>query len=314
MRQGERVAPDKAGTIRIRTGRLYICLLVGLSGQADGQLLGGYLGGGWLRGPMAVLADSPLYVADTLAKVPLLLVPQADVTILRDAHITAFSPTRPVVTCQVSKYSMDATPAVRVELERPVVVNGAEAMVGFPAEVSVALGGLRVSVPVGALIAPVHQLAGTHVLRVLYAVPTSPLFLQYPFVSPFSYLFRPFPDMMDDKKVTGVAMPEKKPTMTGIGAQEEGRPVISVLEFPTELARPQSLFYQPPLDEGEDELGNRGPPEAVVPAGIVQSTQPHSYLTPFLNSKESPFLQSLRDQANADKNKDDPESTGVEAL
>lgn len=70
--------------------------------------------------------------------------------------------------------------------------------------------------------------------------------------------------------------------------------IVTVLQFPEEIATPESLYYQPPV---EDELGNRNPPEAVVPAGIVQSSQPRPHLQLFINSKESPLLQSLRDEA-----------------
>jgi hypothetical protein len=88
------------------------------------------------------------------------------------------------------------------------------------------------------------------------------------------------------------------------------RPIVPVLSFPTELASPQSLFYQPTIEDG---LGNRGPPEAVIPAGIVQSGQPSLDLVPFSNSKESAWLQSIRDES--EKNKEENGGTmGVEVL
>lgn len=42
---------------------------------------------------------------------------------------------------------------------------------------------------------------------------------------------------------------------------------------------------------------NRNPPEGILPAGIVQSTQPFSSLEVFTNSKESALLTSLREEA-----------------
>ncbi|CAB0010148.1 unnamed protein product [Nesidiocoris tenuis] len=80
------------------------------------------------------------------------------------------------------------------------------------------------------------------------------------------------------------------------------RPLVTVLNFPSEIASPETLFYQPPIDES-GELGNRNPPEAVIPAGIVQSTQPRPTLQVFLNSKEHPLLQSLRDEAENNRDK-----------
>ncbi|CAB0010151.1 unnamed protein product [Nesidiocoris tenuis] len=93
------------------------------------------------------------------------------------------------------------------------------------------------------------------------------------------------------------------------------RPLVTVLNFPSEIASPETLFYQPPIDES-GELGNRNPPEAVIPAGIVQSTQPRPTLQVFLNSKEHPLLQSLRDEAenNRDKVTANSITVGVEAL
>lgn len=89
---------------------------------------------------------------------------------------------------------------------------------------------------------------------------------------------------------------------------------MTVLDFPSELASPASLYYQPTI---EDELGNRGPPEAIIPAGIVQSSQPQPTLQLFLNAKESALLQALRDEAeavNEDKNSASFNSIKVEAL
>lgn len=89
-------------------------------------------------------------------------------------------------------------------------------------------------------------------------------------------------------------------------------PMITVLDFPTAVATPDVLYYQPPLDDSE--LGNRGPPEPVAPAGIVQSTQPVASLETFLNSKESPVLNALREQAEKNKEKEEEGNEGVEAL
>ncbi|KAK3914963.1 Zinc metalloprotease [Frankliniella fusca] len=79
------------------------------------------------------------------------------------------------------------------------------------------------------------------------------------------------------------------------GAHKPGANLVTILDFPSAVATPESLFYQP--EDPESELGNRQPPQAVSPAGIVQSTQPQPNLSVFVNSKESAVLQGLRDEA-----------------
>lgn len=88
---------------------------------------------------------------------------------------------------------------------------------------------------------------------------------------------------------------------------------VTVLKFPSSIASPDVLYYQPPLD-AESELGNRGPPEAIIPAGIVQSAAPLPSLEVFLNSKESPLLHTLREESEKNKNKVVTTNKGVEAL
>ncbi|KAK9503175.1 hypothetical protein O3M35_011800 [Rhynocoris fuscipes] len=281
-----------------------------------------------------------------MVQVPLVLVPNNDVALYSNVHISAVSPTEPIVTCRLNQYTLDATPAVKVVLRRPVVVESQESLIPFPSSVSVAHDGLRMSIPVGALIAPVpHFLPGPQLIRVIYAIPTTPLNLRYPYYSPVPYPFRPtYEDYLfelkrpsstaviptpstpisrpdDTSKPNGIpSLPSKPLTgstdLTGLlgNKKPSNRPLITVLDFPSEVASPVSLYYQPTI---EDELGNRGPPEAIIPAGIVQSTQPKPTLQLFLNAKESSLLQSLRDEAetlNKDKNNSNINSIKVEAL
>ena len=98
--------------------------------------------------------------------------------------------------------------------------------------------------------------------------------------------------------VSVTAQPEKPQLVPGgvsVTAQPEKLQLITVLEFPSTVQTPPVLIYQPPSDS---ELENRNPPLGVVPAGIVQSVAPTPNLSVFINSKESPVLQELRDQAN----------------
>nr|ATU83033.1 secreted hypothetical protein [Pristhesancus plagipennis] len=298
--------------------------------------------------PLAVVGDRPLSIARTMVQVPLVLVPNNDIALYSNVHISAVSPTKPIVTCRLNQYTLDATPAVKVVLNRPVVVESQESLIPFPSSVSVAHDGLRMSIPVGALIAPIpHFLPGPQMIRVIYAIPTTPLNLRYPYYSPVPYPFRPtYEDYLFElKRPTSTAVistpskpisrPEDSSKPSGISAtgsipikpidtsdltgllgnkKPSNRPLITVLDFPSEVASPVSLYYQPTI---EDELGNRGPPEAIIPAGIVQSTQPKPTLQLFLNAKESSLLQSLRDEAenlNRDKNNSNLNSIKVEAL
>ena len=73
--------------------------------------------------------------------------------------------------------------------------------------------------------------------------------------------------------------------------------LVTVLDFPSTVQTPPVLVYQPPTGDDDEELENRNPPQGVVPAGIVQSAAPTPNLSVFINSKESPVLQELRDQA-----------------
>lgn len=76
-------------------------------------------------------------------------------------------------------------------LRRPVIVESAESFIPFPASVGVVHEGLRMSIPVGALIAPIPSFAhGPQAIRVIYAIPTTPLNLRYPYYSPVPYPFR----------------------------------------------------------------------------------------------------------------------------
>lgn len=98
--------------------------------------------------------------------------------------------------------------------------------------------------------------------------------------------------------VTVTARPEKpqlSPGAVTATSRPEKLQLITVLDFPSTVQTPPVLVYQPPTDS---ELENRNPPQGVVPAGIVQSAAPTPNLSVFINSKESPVLQELRDQAN----------------
>lgn len=79
---------------------------------------------------------------------------------------------------------MEATPAVRIALQRPMYIQPGQRVVQFPAAMSVVYGGLRMGLPVGAVVAPVphYGFEQPHLVRVVYAVPSGPLPLHYPYI------------------------------------------------------------------------------------------------------------------------------------
>lgn len=54
--------------------------------------------------PLAVIADSPYSVAKYSINVPLVTVDRSELPIIRNADISAVSPTRPLVTCRTPQY------------------------------------------------------------------------------------------------------------------------------------------------------------------------------------------------------------------
>lgn len=55
--------------------------------------------------PLAVLAERPFSVARSTINVPLILIARDSLRTIHNAHISAVSPTEPLVTCQTNKYS-----------------------------------------------------------------------------------------------------------------------------------------------------------------------------------------------------------------
>nr|CAD7261525.1 unnamed protein product [Timema shepardi] len=288
-----------------------------------------------------VLVEQPYTVTKSVSSVPLIVIPQDSLNMLQDGHISSISPTRPVV---ILPAGQEATPAVRVVLRRPMLVSSSQSTISFPSGFTVVHDGLRMPIPVGAVIAPVPT--GTYLtasrpyaVRVVYAIPTGPLPMQYPF-------FETIPTSQPNQnfnKVTSTAVsivnptsPTKLPALPsrpqqqppqfgsvfahqiygndnniGLEVNRPGAPVVTILDFPSSVATPSVVFFpQTILDEGS-ELGNREPPQAAAPAGIVQSTAPLPNLSVFVNSKESPVLQAIRDEANKNQDQQDEQLSAI---
>ncbi|KAJ9597744.1 hypothetical protein L9F63_011352 [Diploptera punctata] len=218
--------------------------------------------------PPLLISENPYAVDETFSTVPLVLTTQERLQVVpvNEVQISGYSLTQPLVTLQAPD-EPEAMPAVQVALQRPFWVSRPEVPIGFPSSFTIVHDGICMPIPVGAVLAPVP--AGTFIspahpvpVTVVYAIPTGPLPPQYPLPT----------------------APTRRPNL------------VTVLDFPSTVQTPPVLVYQPPADSDE-ELVNRNPPQGVVPAGIVQSAAPTPNLSVFVNSKESPVLQELRDQA-----------------
>ncbi|XP_066991014.2 serine/threonine-protein kinase WNK2 [Anabrus simplex] len=282
---------------------------------------------------LTVLAEQPYAVDNSLAAVPLVVIPQDHLRIVQHARISSISPTKPTVTVEAPSLptEQEAMPAVRVVLQKPMYVNSMQSTIPFPAGFTVLHEGLRMPIPVGAVLAPVPSgsfitAARPIAIHVVYAIPSGPLHVQYPFHTRFPIggplLINPSTGSVQPLgTTTAIAAAPSKPANAPEPPQQpqrpqqpqqpqgpivsSGRPVITVLDFPTSVSSPSVLVFQPPtLSEGSD-LGNREPPQAVVPAGIVQSTAPRPVESVFGNSKDNEFLQQMRDEAQRRPQQDD---------
>ncbi|XP_069697388.1 uncharacterized protein [Periplaneta americana] len=249
--------------------------------------------------PPLLLSEYPYAVDDAVATVPLVLMAQDRLQLVpvHDVQIAGFSLTQPLVTLQAPD-EPEAMPAVQVALQRPLWVSEPEIPITFPSAFTVVHDGICMPIPVGAVIAPVPT--GTFIshahpiaVSVVYAVPTGPLPPQYPLPVPTR-----LPNVTDVVTVTTRPQkPQRLPEIT-VTPRPEKPQLITVLDFPSTVQTPPVLVFQPPTDAADSELENRNPPLGVVPAGIVQSAAPTPNLSVFVNSKESPVLQELREQAN----------------
>lgn len=78
-------------------------------------------------------------------------------------------------------FVQEAAPAVQVLLRRPIYISSRQSTIPFPSVVTVIYDGLRMAIPVGAVVAPVpdHSFSSPHLVRVVYALPAGPLPLHY---------------------------------------------------------------------------------------------------------------------------------------
>ncbi|XP_068902894.1 uncharacterized protein [Tenebrio molitor] len=226
-----------------------------------------------------VLAEVPYAITSRFTVVPMLVVSKENMNTVSNAHIMSISKKKPVMTIKTQKNQLlQCTPAVRIVLEKPITVYTLKTSILFPSEIEIVHEGFRIPIRVGAIIAPVRHNTYISVetpvaVNVVYAVPTRPI--NYDYVNNDGVI-----DVPDNQAVVVESEPFLPPKN------------VTIIDFPDKEAEPVLT-----IDEEDDELVNRNPPILLAPAGIVQSTQPITHIEQFTNSKESPVLIALREEA-----------------
>ncbi|KAH1013925.1 hypothetical protein HUJ04_002842 [Dendroctonus ponderosae] len=227
-----------------------------------------------------IMAELPYSISKQFSVVPLFIVPKDNMNMISNGQITSISQNQPLMTIKLNEnQSIQCTPAVRMVLEKPIIVGRTESEVLFPSEVQILHEGVRIPIKIGAVIAPV--LPQTAVaqnspisVRVVYAVPTRPIKITITIEQESAK-----PDDTNNSDAVVVENEADLPPKN-----------ITITDFPSEVAQPSIQ-----VDEEDEELVNRNPPSLpLAPAGIVQSTQPQIHNKPFHNDKDSPYLDTLK--------------------
>lgn len=295
-----------------------------------------------------LLAELPYAISNEFSVVPMYIVSENAMNMISQGHITSASAQQPIITVKLNtNNSMSCTPAVRMVLEKPIIVGSLRSSVLFPTEIQIIHDGVKIPIKIGAVFAPV--LANRYVsedtpiaVKVVYAVPTKPIKITITIDQENDDLRKPGPEtQINIEQNLNVVKPQDIPNAnenpapenssselpidTGFGALSNSDYVnnadavfipnqeavvveseselppknITVIDFPEQEAEPQLE-----VDEEDEELVNRNPPQVLAPAGIVQSTQPQYHIESFHNDKESPYLETLREQSNKKKGYD----------
>ncbi|KAF5269173.1 hypothetical protein FQR65_LT02473 [Abscondita terminalis] len=246
-----------------------------------------------------VLAEPPHSINNTFTVVPLFVVAQENFRLISNALILHVSIDQPSMTVKNEQdLLVQCTPAARIRLNKPLVVYSLQTNIIFPSDIDIVHNGFKIPFAVGAVLAPIPQ--NVYVspetpvkIDVVYAVPTKPFVIDY---------VNNGQDVIVNIDNQAVIVEDPQ---SGHIPQKN----ITVLEFPTAEAEPT---FQ--VDEEDEELVNRNPPVGVIPAGIVQSTQPLVTIQQFTNSKESPVLIQLREEAVKNRLRGNRIGEGVQAV
>ncbi|XP_066258683.1 uncharacterized protein [Euwallacea similis] len=236
-----------------------------------------------------IMAELPYTISKQFSVIPMFIVPKDALNLASKASIE-----RPVMMIK-SKIngSIECTPAVRMVLERPILVGSLKSDILFPSEVQIINEGIKIPIKIGAVVAPVISETAVSPeaplsIRVVYAVPTKPIKITITI------------EQLNDKpenveNTDAVVVPAQEAVV--VESESELPPKnVTVTDFPKDEAEPTLVVG------GEDvELVNRNPPLFLVPAGIVSSSQPIIHEQIFHNDKESPLLEGLRDPSKIKK-------------
>ncbi|KAL1497187.1 hypothetical protein ABEB36_008186 [Hypothenemus hampei] len=228
---------------------------------------------------MNFFTEIPYAVSKEFSIMPMFIMSKDTLNMVSQGQITTINPDNTVQTIKLkANNSIECTPAIRMVLENPIIAGSLKSDVLFPSEVQILHQGVRVPIRIGAVIAPI--LPQTYVseespisIKVVYAIPKQPIKI--------TITIEPVNGNENEIPQDGVVV-ESDPNLPPKN--------ITITDFPSNEAEPHIE-----VDEDDDELVNRNPPVPLLPAGIVQSTQPINHEQPFHNDKESPLLEIFRD-------------------
>lgn len=132
-----------------------------------------------------VLTESPYLIKNSFTVVPMLLVSQENMNFLTNAKIMGTSDRKPLMIVKTDHNNiLQCTPAVKIELENPIIVYSLKTSIVFPAEIEIVYEGYRIPIKVGAVMAPISQdtFVSTETpvsISVVYAVPTKPVHVDF---------------------------------------------------------------------------------------------------------------------------------------
>ncbi|KAJ8936159.1 hypothetical protein NQ314_012474, partial [Rhamnusium bicolor] len=184
-----------------------------------------------------ILAEIPYSVSNKFTVVPMLLMSKQNMNMVSHAHIMGVSITKPIMTIKTDQDNLlQCTPAVKIVLEKPIVVYSLKTSVLFPTEIQIVYERYKIPIRIGAVIAPVKEntfvsVETPVVIKVVYAIPTRPIVLDY--VNNEDAVFVPEtdavvvesePDDLPPKNVTILNFPE-----------QEAEPTLQVDEEDEEL-------------------------------------------------------------------------------
>ncbi|CAH0556842.1 unnamed protein product [Brassicogethes aeneus] len=188
-----------------------------------------------------ILAEVPYSISNKFTVVPMLVVSQNNMKMVENGEIMSVSKTKPIMTIKGEKNELkQATPAVRIVLDVPILVYSLKTSILFPAEINIVHDTYSIPIRIGAVVAPVNQdtfVSFETPIKVteVYGIPTKPVTIDY--VNNDDAVFVPEIDAVVVESPEG-------------GFDNQPPKNVTVLEFPDKEAEP-SLS----VDEEDDELG-----------------------------------------------------------